>query len=188
MKESDSPKEKPEKETGSQPSEAAAEDAEQIRQQMLRIAADYQYYQKRTQRLIEQAGQLAEEKLMKELLPVLDNFEHALAKGGQAAEGDALLQGIRIIYDQLLAVLRRYGLERIVVQEGEGFDPSLHEAMLHEVNEQYPEHSVVRELASGYRMNERTLRPAKVSVSKKPATAPAPEEAESQQEKEEQDE
>ena len=89
MKESESPKEKPEKETGSQPSEAAGEDAEQIRQQMLRIAADYQNYQKRTQRLIEQAGQLAEEKLMKEILPVLDNFEHALAKGGQSPEGDS---------------------------------------------------------------------------------------------------
>ena len=74
------------------------------------------------------------------------------------------------------------------MQEGEGFDPSRHEAMLHEIHEEYPEHSVVRELASGYRMNERTLRPAKVSVSKKPATAPAAEEAESQQEKEEQDE
>jgi molecular chaperone GrpE len=148
---------------------AAGQEIESLKQQLQRLAADYQNYQKRALRQIEQAGQLAEEKVAKELLPVLDNFEHALEKSEATQDIEALLKGIQIIYDHLLNVLQRHGMQRIEVTPGMDFNPAMHEAMMHEQNKDYPDHTVVRELAKGYLMNERTLRPAKVSVNNNPA-------------------
>lgn len=138
----------------------------ELKERLQRLSADYQNYQKRSFRQIEQARQLAKEEMAKGLLAVLDNFEHALEKGQQAQNVAAVQEGVRIVYDHLLKVLGSEGLERIEVEAGMSFDPNLHEAMLHEPSSEYEDNTILRELTAGYMMNDRTLRPAKVSVAK----------------------
>ncbi len=147
---------------------------EDLKQRLQRLGADYQNYQKRSQRQIEQATQFAREDLVKSLLPVLDNFDHTLEKGAEAQDGESLLKGVQIVYDHLLGVLTSAGMKRIEVNQGDSFDPALHQAMLHEPSDQFPENAVLRELAPGYTMNDRTLRPAKVSIAKAPAEEKPP--------------
>jgi molecular chaperone GrpE len=142
---------------------------EELKQKMQRLGADYHNYQKRSQRQIEQTAAMARESIVKAILPVLDNFEHMLDQCDQATDVDALLKGVQIVYDHLLNIFKSEGVRRIEVKEGCGFDPSLHEALLHEESDQVPANTVVRELARGYTMNDHTLRPAKVSVAKPPA-------------------
>jgi molecular chaperone GrpE len=138
----------------------------ELKERLQRLSADYQNYQKRAHRQTEQARQLAKEEMAKGLLSVLDNFEHALRKGQGADDVAAVLEGVRIVYDHLLNVLVGEGLKRIEVEAGASFDPNLHQAMLHETSSEFEDNTVMRELASGYVMNERTLRPAMVSVVK----------------------
>ena len=138
----------------------------QLQERYQRLGADYANYQKRSHRQVEQASQFTRDSFARTLLPVLDNLEHTLNKGSEEADGAALLQGVRIVYDHLVNVLAGYGLSRIEVAAGSEFDPSLHEAVLHEQTDQLPENKVLRELASGYVINDRTLRPAKVAVAK----------------------
>ena len=152
------------------------QEMEQLKQRLQRLGADYQNYQKRANKQLEQATQIAREGLVKSLLPVLDNFEHtleninSLEKSGNTPEFGALLKGVQIVHDHLMDALTAAGVHRIEVNQGEPFDPSLHEAMLQEENEHFPENTILRELARGYLMNGRTLRPAKVSVAR--GTAP----------------
>jgi len=143
------------------------QELEELRGRFQRLAADYQNYQKRSYKQIEQTGQYAREEIAKSLLAVLDNFEHTLEKGADFADAAAVLDGVKIVYDHLLSVLTGHGVTRIEIQAGEPFNPSLHEAMLHEESDACEENTILRELAAGYMMNGRTLRPAKVSVAKK---------------------
>ncbi len=137
---------------------------EELKQQLQRLAADYQNYQKRASRMVEQAHQMAKADVIKSILSVLDNFEHTLEKGTQTQDAGTLLEGVKIVYDHLVKVLESAGLQRINVQPGDVFDPNVHEAMLREPNDTLPAGTIVRELAHGYLINERVLRPAKVSV------------------------
>jgi molecular chaperone GrpE len=165
-----------------QPEAAAEEAAGEVTQEQLneeiaelqgrlqRLGADYQNYQKRSERQIQQAVQWAREEVVRSLLGVLDNFDVAMERGREAQDVEALLEGFRIVRDHLGTALASQGLRPIAVEPGLGFDPALHEAMLHEPTAEFPENTVVRELSRGYQMGERTLRPAKVSVAK--AVAP----------------
>jgi len=168
----------PDESAVTEPTADAQLELAELKQRMQRLAADYQNYQKRSLRQIEQASQLAKENLIKSLLTVLDNFEHTLEKGREQTEISALLQGVQIVYDHMVNVLEGAGMRRIEVKAGDYFDPNLHEAMLHEESEQYPENRILRELVTGYAMNDRTLRPVRVSVAKAPV-ADEPEEMES---------
>ncbi|MBN1765707.1 MAG: nucleotide exchange factor GrpE [Sedimentisphaerales bacterium] len=142
---------------------------EELTQRLQRLGADYQNFQKRALKKEEQAAQFAREDLVRTLLPVLDNFCHALEKSDDTCDANAVLQGMQIVYDHFMQVLTGAGLKPIKISPGDSFDPALHEAMLHEENAEFPVNTIVRELARGYIMNERTLRPAKVSVAKTPA-------------------
>ena len=160
----------PPESAGTRPQDVG-EEVGQLRQRLQRLGADFQNYQKRTQKQIEQAAEMARQDLVRSLLPVLDNFEHTLEnlnKEGQNHDVTSLVQGIGIVYDHLRGDLKSTGLRKIEVRQGDPFDPSLHEAMLHEESDEFAENSVLRELAAGYTMRDRTLRPAKVSVAKAP--------------------
>ena len=112
----------------------------------------------------DEARKFANERLMGELLPVLDNFTRALEAAGQAGEGEGLKQGVEMIHRQLSDVLARAGLERIEAV-GRAFDPNLHEAIMQvEAQEGQEPHQVVEDLRSGYRLNDRVLRPSLVKV------------------------
>ncbi|MHC4664957.1 MAG: nucleotide exchange factor GrpE [Planctomycetota bacterium] len=118
---------------------------------------------------------------MKTLLPVLDNFEHTLANAQVGDNADAFVKGVRIIYDQMLDILKSHGVEQIKAA-GERFDPSLHEAMMQKTQSDREENIVLEEFQKGYKLNGRVIRPSKVVVNKLPSEEAAPqrEDAESQ--------
>ncbi len=139
----------------------------EVKAMLQRVAADYQNYQKRMNRQLEQTRQLAQEGILRSLLAVMDNLDHTLEKGKEAPDAITVLQGVQIISDQFKDVLKGFGMTRIAVKPGDEFDPTRHEALLHEPTHDFAENTIVRELAPGYQVDERILRPAKVSVARK---------------------
>ena len=127
---------------------------------MRRLKAEMENSRKRQERERARIVELASEKLVKELLPVLDNLERALE-----AEGD-IRDGVRATYEQLLAVLAREGLAPVASDVGEGFDPAVHEAVMGQPSEEQEEDTILQTLERGYALNGRPIRPAKVIVAK----------------------
>ena len=154
-----------------QAGEGVAQEVAELKDRLQRLGADYQNYQKRVQKELQQVRQWAKEDLAKGLLGVLDDFERTLASGEAAQDGGALLDGVRMVYDHMQKVLEGAGLRRVTVHAGEAFDPGVHEALMQEDSESVGPNCVVRELQCGYKMNERLLRPARVSVAKAAASA-----------------
>ena len=105
--------------------------------------------------------------MIKTLLPVLDNFEHTFQNVDSAENVAAVVKGVRIIYDQIVDILRSHGVEQINAL-GETFDPSTHEAMLQRAELKEPDNIVLEEFQKGYRLNGRVIRPSKVVVNKLP--------------------
>ena len=137
-----------------------------------RLAADYQNYQKRVQKDVAAARDYANESLLKELLPVLDDMENALAAAAENhAPDDPMLTGMQLVYDKLMGVLKRFGLEPIDAT-GQAFDPETHSAMMQQPSADVEPMTVLQQIQKGYTLKGRTLRPAAVVV----ATAPTEEE------------
>jgi molecular chaperone GrpE len=138
-------------------------------QRLLRSTADFDNYKKRAQREREEAIKFANESLMKKLVPVLDNFEMALAAGQtQAANAQSLSTGVSMIQQQLKNALTESGLEEVDAA-GKKFDPNFHEAVSQQESADLPEGQVVQQLRKGYKLRDRLIRPATVIVSAKPA-------------------
>ena len=134
----------------------------------LRTRADLDNYRKRAQREKEDLGRFANENLLRELLPVVDNLERAVAHAREGGAGDdSLLEGVEMTLGQLRKVFERSGVTPVEAV-GKPFDPSCHEAMGQLESDQLPPGSVVQELQRGYLLNQRLLRPAMVMVSKAP--------------------
>ena len=144
-----------------------------------RVAADYDNYQKRSAKQITDNVAYEKDKIVKSLLPVLDNFEYILANTSCGAADETLLKGVKIIYDQMLDVLKGHGIEQIK-SAGEPFNPAHHEAITHRSENSKEEGLVLEELQKGYKLNGRLIRASRVIVNKTPApqTAPQPEEPE----------
>jgi molecular chaperone GrpE len=146
-------------------------------QRLVRLRADFDNLRKRIDREREQYHRHATATLIARLLPVLDNFERALASMQQRAEGDSTVEGVALIHRQLLDELRREGL-RPVDAVGHPFDPAVHEAVATEPGSRIPANIVVEELQRGYFLEDRLLRPSMVRVSvhaAHPADAPGKE-------------
>jgi molecular chaperone GrpE len=143
-----------------------------------RVAADYDNYQKRSSKQIADNVTYEKDKIIKSLLPVLDNFEHIIVNTSCGATDDALLKGVKIIYDQMLGVLKSHGVEQIT-SSGENFDPALHEALTQRAEQDRENGLVLEELQKGYKLNGRVIRPSRVIVNKLPSPQPQqPEEPE----------
>ncbi len=140
-------------------------------ERLVRQSADLENYKKRAARERQDAIKYATESLMQKLLPVLDNFEAALAavQQGNAESTQSLLTGVSMIQQQLKSVLTESGLEEIE-SHGKPFDPNIHEAVSQAESAEHPEGHVMQQLRKGYRLRERLLRPATVVVAKTPAT------------------
>jgi molecular chaperone GrpE len=140
-------------------------------ERLVRQSADLENYKKRAARERQDAIKYATESLMQKLLPVLDNFEAALAavQQGNAENTQSLLTGVSMIQQQLKSVLTESGLEEIE-SHGKPFDPNIHEAVSQAESAEHPEGHVMQQLRKGYRLRERLLRPATVVVAKTPAT------------------
>jgi len=133
-----------------------------------RLGADYANFQKRTPKQIADSIAYEKEKIIKTLLPALDNFEHTLQNAHSAENTDILVKGIQIIYDQFLDILKSHSVESIKA-EGEKFDPALHQAMMQKADPDKEENIVLEEFQTGYKLNGRVIRPSKVIVNKLPA-------------------
>jgi len=125
-----------------------------------RVAADFENYRKRVARDQESLVARAHERLVKELLPVLDDLERALAAAEQHEEAK-LEEGVRLVHQELAAALEREGLAEI--ETNGRFDPHVHEALLSQPSEA-EEGSVLEVVQKGYRLGDRVVRPARVVV------------------------
>jgi molecular chaperone GrpE len=145
------------------PDEVAALEAErdELLDRLRRVAADFDNYRKRAARDQEQLVARAHERLMKALLPVVDDLERALVAAAEHEEAK-LHEGVELVARELHAALRREGLEEIDTTGP--FDPHVHEALLSQPSEA-EEGAVVEVLQKGYRLGDRVLRPARVVVS-----------------------
>jgi molecular chaperone GrpE len=138
-------------------------------QRLLRTSADLDNYKKRAARERDEAVKFANESLIKKLVPVLDNFEMALAAAGQNQTGtsQSLQTGVAMIHQLLRNALLESGLEE-VDSTGKTFDPNWHEAVSQQETTDVPEGQVLQQLRKGYKLRERLIRPATVIVAKKP--------------------
>jgi molecular chaperone GrpE len=141
-------------------------------ERLLRTTADFENFKKRAARERLETAQYATASLLEKLLPVLDNFEMALAAAQTPQvpqSGVASLQaGITMTQQQLKSALADSGLEEIDAT-GKSFDPALHEAISQQETADVPEGRVVQQIRKGYKLKERLLRPAAVVVARKPA-------------------
>lgn len=141
---------------------------DELFEKLQRVSADYVNFQKRVPKQIADTIVYEKEKIIKTLLPALDNLDHTL-QSSQAAENlDVLIEGIKITYDQMLDILKSHGVEQIKAL-GEKFDPALHEAMMQKNDTQQEQNVVLEEFQKGYKVNGRVIRPSKVIVNKLPS-------------------
>jgi molecular chaperone GrpE len=140
---------------------ATSETEQDLRDQLLRLAADFENYRKRTVRQLEDTRRYGVEKVLSDILPVVDNLERALAH----AEGDSspMVEGVRMVTKQFLDVLALHGVQGFD-SLGEAFDPERHEAMGQVPAGDRPPGSIIEEMLKGYFLHERLLRPAQVIV------------------------
>jgi molecular chaperone GrpE len=132
---------------------------------LLRLAADFENFKKRTVREKEDWTKFANEDLIKAILPFIDNLERAVNHAEKAADTGVLIEGVRLTIQQLLQALNKFGLS-CFQSVGKPFDPAVHEAMLVVETDEHEPNQVVEEFQKGYLLNNRLLRPATVSVSK----------------------
>lgn len=133
----------------------------------LRLSAELENFKKRMEKEKGETYKFANENLLKDLLPVLDNLERALEHGRDSGNPKALLEGVELTYKSFWAVLEKYGISRVEAL-GEAFDPQHHEAVMVQEDAQRPAGEVISQLQIGYRLHNRLVRPAMVVVSKKP--------------------
>jgi molecular chaperone GrpE len=136
-------------------------DASEWKNRYMRTLADFENFRKRTERDKQDFQKYAMANVMRDLLPVLDNFDRAL---DHAEEGDDFHKGVLMIYKQLYDILQKHGLKPIE-QSGVAFDPNIHEGVMREEDTSVPSGTVTAILQKGYFLHDRLLRPAMVKVS-----------------------
>ncbi|MEK3881639.1 nucleotide exchange factor GrpE [Paenibacillus sp. PL2-23] len=138
--------------------------AEEAQQRYLRAQADFDNFRRRTMKEKEELGQYASMKLVGQLLPVVDNFERAMAAASSNSDYESLAKGVDMIFRQLSGTLDAEGLKPIQ-SVGEPFNPEFHQAIMTVESDEYEEGIVVEEVQKGYMLKEKVLRPAMVKVS-----------------------
>lgn len=144
--------------------EKTEEEADDGNEKYVRLMAEFQNYKKRVAKEKNDIREYATEKLVMELLPVLDNFERALAA---SAEDDpaGYAKGMELIFTQMVTELQKSGLAEVEA-EGQDFDPTKHNAVMTEENEELESGKVSKVLQKGYALNDKVIRPSMVAVTK----------------------
>lgn len=140
-------------------------EAQEQHDRLLRLAAELENIKKRQEREIADLRQFANENLLKELLPIVDNLERALEHGRQSEAPEALMEGLELVNQDFLKVLSRFGVTPLD-SLGERFNPAFHHAVMEEEAPEVEDQTVLKELQRGYLLQNRLLRPAMVVVSR----------------------
>ncbi|HMF39014.1 MAG TPA: nucleotide exchange factor GrpE [Isosphaeraceae bacterium] len=139
---------------------------DELKNQVLRIQADFANYQKRARQQADEVRTYAIGSLAQDVLGGIDNLERAI-EALRASANQGITSGLDMVQKQLLGILAKYGVEPIAALE-QPFDPNFHEAIMQQPSAEHPEGTVVAELGKGYKIHDRVLRPSKVAVSVKP--------------------
>jgi len=148
--------------------DALKAERDRFREQLMRTAADFDNFRKRTKRDLDEAKQRGRDDLIRELLPVFDNLERAVQSSGVASDVRSVIDGVRMVLKMFEDTSERIGLTRVKTI-GERFDPNAHEALQQVDSAEHAPGTIVAEIAAGYRVGERLVRPAMVVVARKPA-------------------
>lgn len=142
-----------------------------LKDQLLRTAADFDNFRKRTRRDLEDTAARSREELLRELLPIFDNLERAAEAAETAVDAAAVAEGVTMVLKQFDDIGGRVGIERMVAV-GERFDPQVHDAVQQMESADHDAGTIMAEVMPGYRLKERLVRPAMVVVARPPAPAP----------------
>lgn len=153
------------------PLEEARAAASRFKDQWMRTAADFDNFRKRARREVDDARKAGREDLLRELLPVFDNLERALASAQRASDIKGVAEGLGMVMKQFESTLGRVGIQK-VPSVGQPFDPSVHEAIQQVETDEHPAGQVVAEVQPGYIQGDKLVRAAMVVVAK-PKAAPA---------------
>jgi len=145
----------------------ALNDIKMHQEQYLRTLADMENLRKRTQRDKEELAKFANENILREILPVIDNLERAVDHAEQAETNDGLFEGVQMTLTQFSQLLNKFGVEPVDAI-GQPFDPAYHQAMGQLESDEHPVNTVVQQMQKGYQLNNRLLRPAFVMLAKAP--------------------
>ena len=152
------------------PSEKLQEELAAAKEQNIRLLADFDNFRRRVTRERNETYQRATESVITDFLPVMDNFERAISQA--PAAGDPFADGVRMVFDQLSAVLAKFGVTPIEAM-GADFNPNDHEAIAYQPSPDAPEGQVIYQAKRGYKMGDKVIRPASVIVSSGAPAAPA---------------
>ena len=147
--------------------EKAHHERDRMREQLLRIAADFENFRKRSRKEIEEVRRRSVEDTLRELLPIVDNLERAAGSMTDATEVSAVTEGVHMVLRGFEDIANRLGLKRVTTV-GHLFDPTCHDAVQQEETSEHAPGTIVAEVVPGYYLGERLLRPAMVVVAKPP--------------------
>ncbi|OGR20871.1 MAG: nucleotide exchange factor GrpE [Desulfobacula sp. RIFOXYA12_FULL_46_16] len=133
---------------------------------LLRLSAEFENYKKRKQREIDEFKKFANETIFRQILPVVDNLERAIASAETNSGEETLLEGVKLIHKDILKLLEMFNV-KVVKAGNEPFDPNFHQAVTRQETDEFPENTVTTVLQNGYLLHDRLIRPAMVVVSKK---------------------
>lgn len=136
---------------------------EQLHQQYIRLAADFDNFRKRQEAEREELLRFGTENALKKLIDVLDNFERGQKAIENIQDCEQVKESFDLLHKQTLDVLQKLGMEAIETQ-GQEFDPNFHDAVMQTPTNEYPEHTIINELQKGYKAGGKVLRPALVNV------------------------
>lgn len=139
------------------------EEIKALQDKYLRLAAEFDNYKRVSQREQRDYARFANESLLKELLPIIDNLERAVRSSKENQGRDGLIQGVELTLKQFAETLAKFGV-RPIASVGQAFDPSRHQAVARVESNTVPAGSVVEEFQRGYYLHDRILRPAMVTV------------------------
>ena len=145
--------------------ESLQKEKDELLGKLQRVSADYVNFQKRVPKQVSDSIGYEKERVIRSLLPALDNFEHTLQKAHSAETLGTVIEAVQIIYDQMLDILKSHGVQQIVAVD-EKFDPTQHEAMMRRSELDKEDGIVLEEFQRGYALNSRVIRPSKVVVNK----------------------
>lgn len=159
-------REEPEKETGTEGEASASAEVQQLRDQLLRKAAEFENYKRRTESEISGFLKYANEETMADLLPVLDDFNRVLSAWNDKHDVETFRKGAELIYDKFKKILEKKGLKEMET-DGKPFDVNLHDALMQVENDKIEPNTITETVEKGYYLKDKVLRHAKVIVSKK---------------------